>query len=67
MTSPDHPDAELTTAEVAKRLRCSTQTARRYRTRGHFPHAWKTDGQWRIPVTDVTAFLAQRLEQATNG
>lgn len=67
MTSPDHPDAGLTTAEVARWLRCSTQTARRYLAKKHFPHAWKTDGQWRIPSADVTAFMAERLEQATNG
>lgn len=48
---------QLTTAEAADQLRCSTRTIRRWIKAGKFPHHSRPGGQWRIPQADVTALM----------
>lgn len=55
---------EMTTKEVASRLKVSPATVVRWLAQGHFPNARRVgparNSPWRIPVCDVEA-LEQRL------
>lgn len=60
----------LKTTEVAKRLGLSEDTIRRLCSDGYFPNAWRLGGkstQWRIPETDVDAFIERKKRQAAEG
>lgn len=47
--------------ELCRQLGISRSTVVRLLEAGEFPLAWKTDGgHWRVPQTDVTAYLASR-------
>jgi excisionase family DNA binding protein len=50
----------VTVDEIAKRLSVHEESVRRWLRAGRFPNAIKLPegrGDWRIPVTDVAAFL----------
>lgn len=59
MTQPSH-EVQLTSLEAAEQLRCSARSVTRYLTQGKFPHAWRTDRKWRVPQSDVDAFMRDR-------
>lgn len=54
MPQPDEID--LTVAEAATMLRVSPRTLYRYIEDGLLPGVWKTQGEWRIPRSAVTAY-----------
>jgi excisionase family DNA binding protein len=59
---PHHHDLDadgedLTTGEVAKRLRLTPRTISRYLASNEFPGAWQTRGSWRIPQSGVIAYI----------
>jgi hypothetical protein len=65
MTGPPHdldPEGpDLTTAEVAKRLRIrSPRSVHAYIRKQRFPNAYRTEGQWRIPQADLINYITQR-------
>jgi len=57
----------LTCAQVAKMLGVSKQSINRWVKEGHFPNAWRINPRlqsgWRIPKSDVDAFIALRRAQ----
>lgn len=50
----------LKVQELATRLRVKRKTAERMCRRGEFPNALKVNGDWRVPESDVDAYLASR-------
>ena len=57
----------LTCGQVAKLLGVSKGTINRWVKEGHFPNAWRINPHlqsgWRIPESDVDAFIALRRTQ----
>ncbi len=63
----------LTLSELSERLECGLEGARALVAVRCFPHAFiNRDGNWRIPVADVDAYIRWRAvrgarEEATEG
>lgn len=53
--------------EVADRLRLHTKVVTRMVLRGDFPNAVKLGRDWRIPASDVDAYLAARRVKPEGG
>jgi hypothetical protein len=59
------PPAELSAKVLADELGKKPATARAWCEQGLFPNATKLRGEWRIPRSDVTAFLESQRERPT--
>jgi excisionase family DNA binding protein len=64
------PSQVITAPELAQQLRVSNETARRLLEAGEFPNAFKLastgksrGSRWRIPTTDVEAFIARQVQR----
>ena len=55
--------ALLSVLEVARRFAVDDSTIRRMLYRGEFPNAFKAGRVWRIPETDVEAYLEKWRER----
>lgn len=63
--------SNLTVRKAAEILGASVRTVQKWLNQGHFPKAYKlgpgTTSPWRIPETDVWAFMVQRGQAPANG
>lgn len=61
-SSPEKPERQLSTNEVAERIGYSDEQVRRLIAQEYFPRAWRLHarGPWRVPEGDVEAFLAKK-------
>jgi excisionase family DNA binding protein len=59
----------LTTADLGKRLRVHRNTVNRLLRENAFPNAYRICRRWRVPETDVLAFIStqQQKERKTAG
>jgi len=57
---PKPQPANLSTREVSERLAVHVNTLRKLLTAGAFPGAFRLGKDFRIPESDVDAFIAQR-------
>jgi len=56
MALQDH----ITKVEVEVRLKLHRNTVTRLLSQGRFPNAFRAGGRWRIPISDVAAFIDDR-------
>ncbi len=59
-TKTDHK----TTSQLAKRLGVHVNTAKTLISSGEFPNAFKVISTWRIPESDITAFIDRKRQAA---
>jgi excisionase family DNA binding protein len=54
----------MTKVELEQRLRLHRNTVSKLLQQGRFPNAFRMGGRWRIPVTDIEAFLRSGIAPA---
>jgi excisionase family DNA binding protein len=59
-TAPNH----LNAAALAKRLDVHKNTALKLLDQGEFPNAYRITRDWRIPESDITAYIERRRQAA---
>lgn len=55
---------ELTAEQAAERLRLHVNTVAKHLRSGEYPNAYFLGRSWRIPLTDITAFIERRRQAA---